>query len=46
LIADGLAGGARAELVRTLGLREARGSLLDHLYVISAAQARRRLGLS
>jgi predicted butyrate kinase (DUF1464 family) len=46
LIADGLAGGARAELVKTLGVREARGSLLDHLYVISAAQARRRLGLS
>jgi predicted butyrate kinase (DUF1464 family) len=45
LIADGLAGGPHAELVRTLGIREARGTALDHLYVISPAQARRRLGL-
>jgi len=45
LIADGLAGGPHADLVRTLGIREARGTALDHLYVISRAQARRRLGL-
>lgn len=46
LIADGLAGGARAELVHTLGIREARGSALDHLYVVPPRMARQRLGLS
>lgn len=46
LIADGLAGGRHRELVDTLAIREARGSVLDHLYVVTRAQARRRLGLS
>src|SRR5439155_554526 len=46
LIADGLCGGAHRELVATLGIREARGTVLDHLYVISRDQARRRLGLA
>jgi predicted butyrate kinase (DUF1464 family) len=46
LLADGLAGGASAALVERLGIREARGTVLDHLYVISAATARARLGLS
>jgi predicted butyrate kinase (DUF1464 family) len=46
LLADGLAGGAHDELVRALGIREARGTALDHLYVIPREQARRRLGLS
>jgi predicted butyrate kinase (DUF1464 family) len=45
LLADGLAGGASESLVTTLGIREASGSVLDHLYVISAEAARRRLGL-
>jgi predicted butyrate kinase (DUF1464 family) len=45
LIANGLAGGSCAELVATLGIREARGSVLDHLYIISPEQARQRLGL-
>ena len=45
LIADGLAGGASAALVEALGIREARGSVLDHLYVISPAAARARLGI-
>jgi predicted butyrate kinase (DUF1464 family) len=45
LIADGLAGGAHAELVETLGIREARGTVLDHLHVITPAAARRRLGI-
>jgi predicted butyrate kinase (DUF1464 family) len=45
LLADGLAGGASEALVNTLGIREATGSVLDHLYVISAEAARRRLGL-
>lgn len=46
LIADGLAGGANRELVERLAIREAQGTVLDHLYVISRAEARRRLGLS
>ena len=46
LIADGLAGGMRRELVETLGIREARGTVLDHLYVLPRERARRRLGLS
>ena len=46
LIADGLAGGRHRALVETMGIRAARGTVLDHLYVISREQARRRLGLS
>jgi predicted butyrate kinase (DUF1464 family) len=46
LIADGLAGGARRTLVDTLGLAAARGSVLDHLTVISPRDARTRLGLT
>jgi predicted butyrate kinase (DUF1464 family) len=46
LIADGLVGGAAAPLVARLGIREASGSVLDHLYVISAETARARLGIS
>jgi predicted butyrate kinase (DUF1464 family) len=46
VIADGLAGGARRDLVERLGIREAKGTVLDHLYVISPTAARRRLGLS
>jgi predicted butyrate kinase (DUF1464 family) len=45
LIADGLAGGASAPLVESLGIREASGTSLDHLYVISPQAARRRLGM-
>lgn len=45
IIADGLAGGAHRELVERLRLREASGTVLDHLYVISPAEARRRLGI-
>jgi predicted butyrate kinase (DUF1464 family) len=45
LIADGLAGGRSAALVATMGIREARGTVLDHLHVIGAAAARARLGL-
>ena len=44
LIADGLAGGAAAAIVDALGIREASGTVLDHLYVISPAAARARLG--
>jgi predicted butyrate kinase (DUF1464 family) len=46
LIADGLAGGTNRELVERLAIREARGSVLDHLYVVPRDHARRRLGLS
>jgi predicted butyrate kinase (DUF1464 family) len=45
LLADGLAGGMRQALVDRLGIREAAGTVLDHLHVISPARARRRLGL-
>jgi predicted butyrate kinase (DUF1464 family) len=46
LVADGLAGGAEAALVEHLGIREAGGSVLDHLHVISRQQARRTLGIA
>jgi predicted butyrate kinase (DUF1464 family) len=46
LIADGLAGGRSVRLVAALGIREAQGTVLDHLYVISQATARARLGIS
>ena len=46
LLADGLAGGSSAALVEALGIREAHGTVLDHLYVISPAQARVRLGIA
>jgi predicted butyrate kinase (DUF1464 family) len=45
LIADGLAGGASAPIVDALGIRDASGTVLDHLHVISPADARRRLGI-
>ena len=44
LFADGLAGGAQRELVELLAIREARGSVLDYLYVVPREQAERRLG--
>jgi predicted butyrate kinase (DUF1464 family) len=45
LLADGLAGGSAASIVEALGIREARGTLLDHLHVISPSAARARLGI-
>jgi predicted butyrate kinase (DUF1464 family) len=45
LIADGLAGGKARELVEAMALRDAHGTVLDHLFVISAAAARARLGI-
>jgi predicted butyrate kinase (DUF1464 family) len=45
LIADGLAGGAAAALVDALRIRDASGTVLDHLYVIDPAAARARLGI-
>ncbi|MGH7509832.1 MAG: DUF1464 family protein [Gemmatimonadales bacterium] len=45
LMADGLAGGSQRRLVDRLRIREARGTVLDHLVFISPAAARRRLGI-
>ena len=45
LVADGLAGGAHAELVDTLGIRDAHGTVLDHLFVTSREQAMKTLGI-
>src|SRR5437763_396657 len=44
LLADRLARGARRARVELLPSREARGSVLDHLYVVPREQALRRLG--
>jgi predicted butyrate kinase (DUF1464 family) len=46
LIADGLAGGRSAALIDALGVRDASGTVLDHLHVISRAAARARLGIT
>ena len=45
VIADGLAGGTNRGVVEALRLREASGTVLDHLRVITAAEARRQLGI-
>jgi predicted butyrate kinase (DUF1464 family) len=45
VIADGLAGGRFAPIVDALGIRDASGTVLDHLYVITPADARTRLKL-
>jgi predicted butyrate kinase (DUF1464 family) len=45
LIADGLAGGGRRELVEWLGITSASGTAVDHLAVITPAAARARLGI-
>lgn len=45
ILADGLAGGPFREIVESLRLREAKGTVVDWLRVISPEAARRRLGL-
>jgi predicted butyrate kinase (DUF1464 family) len=45
LIADGLAGGTHRDLVERLRLRDAAGTALDYLHVISRGAALRHLGL-
>lgn len=45
ILADGLAGGRWGALVECMRLRAARGTVLDHLAVVTARAARRRLGL-
>ena len=42
LIGQGLMGGPLADLVEAMGLRDARGSVLDHLFVGEAQGIRRR----
>jgi predicted butyrate kinase (DUF1464 family) len=46
LLADGLAGGRHRDLVEALRLRDARGTVLDHLYVDGADAVRRQFGLA
>jgi predicted butyrate kinase (DUF1464 family) len=46
LLADGLAGGRHRDLIDRLRIRQASGTVLDHLIVISPEIARRRLGLA
>jgi predicted butyrate kinase (DUF1464 family) len=46
LLADGLAGGPNQVLVETLRLREAHGTVLDHLYMDGGDTVRRHFGLS
>lgn len=41
MIADGLAGGRYRELVEVMRLREAQGTVLDHLYLTGAQEVRR-----
>lgn len=45
LLADGLAGGQHQGLIDTMRIRHASGTVLDHLYVVTPADARRRLGI-
>jgi predicted butyrate kinase (DUF1464 family) len=45
LIADGLAGGASAELVETMALRQSSGTVLDYLFVIPPSVAKARIGI-
>jgi predicted butyrate kinase (DUF1464 family) len=45
VIADGLAGGTNRGVVEALRLHEASGTALDYLRVITAAEARRQLGI-
>jgi predicted butyrate kinase (DUF1464 family) len=46
LVADGLAGGASASLVEAMAIRQASGTVLDHLHVISPEAARASLGMT
>lgn len=46
LVANGLAGGREADLVQTLGIQRASGTVLDHLAFITPSLARVRLGIT
>ena len=45
LMADGLAGGSASRMVEQLRIREASGTVLDYLTVITPTEARRGLGM-
>ncbi|NIM44102.1 MAG: DUF1464 domain-containing protein [Nitrososphaeria archaeon] len=45
LIADGLADGKYSELVETLRIREAKGTVLDYIYLGGIGQLKRRYGI-
>jgi predicted butyrate kinase (DUF1464 family) len=45
LIADGLAGGSNRALVEAMELRNAGGTLLDHLYVAGSDAVRGQFGM-
>jgi predicted butyrate kinase (DUF1464 family) len=46
LLAEGLAGGLSRGLVDTMGIRDASGTVLDHLQIIDRESAARRIGLT
>ncbi|HTM04078.1 MAG TPA: DUF1464 family protein [Vicinamibacterales bacterium] len=46
LLAEGLAGGLSRGLVETMGIRDASGTVLDHLQIIDRESAARRIGLT
>ena len=46
LLAEGLAGGISRTLIDTLGLRDASGSVLDHLHVLDRSTAAHTIGLA
>jgi len=45
LLADGLAGGPNRDLVEAMKLREARGTVFDHLYVAGTDAVRGQFGV-
>jgi predicted butyrate kinase (DUF1464 family) len=45
ILADGLAGGPNAPLVEALGVRRARGTVLDHLYMDGSDTVRQKFGV-
>jgi predicted butyrate kinase (DUF1464 family) len=46
LLADGLAGGRHRDVVEALRIRDARGTLFDHLYLAGADSLRRQFGVA
>jgi predicted butyrate kinase (DUF1464 family) len=46
LLADGLAGGRHRDVVEAMRIREARGTLFDHLYLAGADSLRRQFGVT
>jgi len=45
LIADGLTGGPARAIIEAMGLRDAGGTILDHLYVAGAGSVRKQFGM-